>query len=41
MTRSCILPNTPDVAFVNMRFETGTIAHLELSWLSAIRVGTK
>ena len=34
MTRSCILPNTPDVAFVNMRFESGTIAHLELSWLS-------
>ena len=34
MTRSCLLPDTPDVAFVNMRFAWGTIAHLELSWLS-------
>ena len=34
ITRSCILPNTPDVAFINMRFATGAIAHLELSWLS-------
>ena len=34
MTRSCVLPGVPDVAFVNMRFASGTIAHLELSWLS-------
>jgi predicted dehydrogenase len=34
ITRSCVLPNTPDVAFINMRFATGTICHLELSWLS-------
>lgn len=34
ITRSCILPDTPDVAFINMRFATGAIAHLELSWLS-------
>lgn len=34
MTRSCVLPDNPDVAFVNMRFAGGTIAHLELSWLS-------
>ncbi len=34
VTRSCVLPDVPDVAFVNMRFEAGTIAHLELSWLS-------
>ena len=34
MTRDCLLPNTPDVAFVNMRFASGAIAHLELSWLS-------
>jgi predicted dehydrogenase len=34
MTRACVLPDTPDVAFVNMRFASGTIAHLELSWLS-------
>ena len=34
MTRCCVLPDIPDVAFVNMRFASGTIAHLELSWLS-------
>lgn len=34
MTRACLIPDTPDVAFVNMRFAGGTIAHLELSWLS-------
>jgi len=34
LTRACVLPDTPDVAFINARYETGTIAHLELSWLS-------
>jgi predicted dehydrogenase len=34
MTRSCVFPDIPDIAFVNMRFGNGTIAHLELSWLS-------
>jgi predicted dehydrogenase len=34
MTRACVLPDSPDVAFVNMRFPSGTIANLELSWLS-------
>ncbi len=34
MTRDCVLPGIPDVAFVNMQFSTGTIAHLELSWLA-------
>ncbi len=34
LTRACILPDVPDVAFINARFDTGTIAHLELSWLS-------
>lgn len=34
MARSCIFPDIPDVAFVNMRFGSGTIAHLELSWLA-------
>lgn len=38
LTRSCVLPNTPDVAFINLRFETGTIAHLELSWLSPVKL---
>jgi predicted dehydrogenase len=38
MTRSCVLPHTPDVAFVNMRYDSGTIAHLELSWLSPVKL---
>jgi predicted dehydrogenase len=34
MTRCCVFPSIPDVAFVNMRYPSGTIANLELSWLS-------
>ena len=34
LTRACVIPDTPDVAFVNARFDGGAIAHLELSWLS-------
>ncbi|MEX0815882.1 MAG: Gfo/Idh/MocA family oxidoreductase [Gaiellales bacterium] len=34
VSRGCILPDTPDVAFINLEFATGTIAHVELSWLA-------
>jgi predicted dehydrogenase len=34
LTRSCVIPNTPDVAFINCRYAAQTIVHLELSWLS-------
>jgi predicted dehydrogenase len=34
MARSCIVPETPDVAFINLEFPSGTIAHVELSWLA-------
>jgi protoporphyrinogen oxidase/predicted dehydrogenase len=34
LTRACVIPDIPDVAFVNARFDGGAIAHLELSWLS-------
>jgi predicted dehydrogenase len=34
VTRSCIVPDTPDVAFINLRFPSGTVAHSELSWLA-------
>jgi predicted dehydrogenase len=33
-TRSCVLPGTPDVAFINLEFAAGLIAHVELSWLA-------
>ena len=38
ITRSCVLPESPDVAFINLRYETGAIAHLELSWLSPVKL---
>ncbi len=33
-SRACLVPGTPDVAFINLRYGTGTIAHVELSWLA-------
>jgi predicted dehydrogenase len=34
LSRGCIIPSTPDVAFINLEFPSGTIAHVELSWLA-------
>jgi predicted dehydrogenase len=34
ISRGCIFPGTPDVAFINLEFSSGTIAHVELSWLA-------
>jgi predicted dehydrogenase len=34
LSRSCVIPGTPDVAFINLEFLSGTIAHVELSWLA-------
>jgi predicted dehydrogenase len=34
VSRSCLFPGTPDVAFINLTYPSGTIAHVELSWLS-------
>lgn len=34
VTRSCILPDVADVAFVNFGFPQGTLAHVEVSWLA-------
>jgi predicted dehydrogenase len=34
LTRSCIVPGTPDVAFIDLEYASGTIAHVELSWLA-------
>jgi len=33
-SRGCIVDSVPDVAFVNLEFPSGTIAHVELSWLA-------
>ena len=32
--RRCIIPDIPDVAFIDLEFENGVIAHVELSWLA-------
>ena len=34
VSQDCILPGSADVAFVNLEFDSGTIAHVELSWLA-------
>jgi predicted dehydrogenase len=34
LSRSCVIPNVPDVAFINMEFSSDLIAHVELSWLA-------
>jgi predicted dehydrogenase len=34
IARCCIIPSVPDIAFVNLGFPSGTIAHVELSWLA-------
>jgi predicted dehydrogenase/protoporphyrinogen oxidase len=34
LSRSCVLPNVPDVCFINLTYGSGTIAHVELSWLA-------
>jgi predicted dehydrogenase len=32
--RACIVPGTPDVAFVSLTYRSGAVAHVELSWLA-------
>ena len=34
LSRGCIIPNVPDVAFINLEFGSGAVAHVELSWLA-------
>ncbi|MBV8220558.1 MAG: Gfo/Idh/MocA family oxidoreductase [Solirubrobacterales bacterium] len=34
VARGCIIPDTPDVAFIDLEYTSGTIGHVELSWLS-------
>lgn len=34
VARGCIIPHTPDVAFIDLEYASGTIGHVELSWLA-------
>jgi predicted dehydrogenase len=34
LSRGFVIPSIPDVAFIDLEFASGTIAHVELSWLA-------
>jgi predicted dehydrogenase len=34
LSRSCVIPGIPDVAFINLTYPSGTVAHIELAWLA-------
>ena len=34
ISRGCVIPAVPDVAFINLEFPSGTVAHVELAWLA-------
>lgn len=34
MARGCVIPEIPDVAFINLKYGSGIAAHAELSWLA-------
>jgi predicted dehydrogenase len=34
ISRSCVIPGIEDVAFINLEFPSGVLAHVELSWLA-------
>jgi predicted dehydrogenase len=38
LSKGFVVPATPDVAFINLEFESGTIAHVELSWLAPTKL---
>jgi predicted dehydrogenase len=38
LTRGCIIPTVPDVAFISLEFPSQTIAHVELSWLAPAKL---
>ncbi len=36
--RGCIVPATPDVAFINLKFPSGVVALVQVSWLSPVKL---
>ena len=34
LARGCVTPTVPDVAFIDLTYDSGTIAHVELAWLA-------
>lgn len=38
LARDCVKTKFPDVAFINMKFPSGVIAHMEISWLAPTKL---
>jgi len=38
ISRGCVIPENPDVAFINLEFPSGAITHVELSWLAPTKL---
>ena len=38
LARGCMMPGTPDVAFINLEFASGPVAHVELAWLAPTKL---
>ena len=36
--RGCIVPEIPDVAFINLKFPSGVVAEVQVSWLSPVKL---
>jgi predicted dehydrogenase len=36
--RGCVKPDLPDVAFINLKFPSGVVASVQLSWLSPVKL---
>jgi predicted dehydrogenase len=34
VSRGCVIPDKPDIAFINLEFASGVITHVQLSWLA-------
>ena len=34
LSRGCVMPDTPDVAFIQLEYASGVVANVELSWLA-------
>jgi predicted dehydrogenase len=38
VARGCLMPETPDVAFISATFASGPVAHVELAWLAPTKL---
>jgi predicted dehydrogenase len=38
LARGCVMADTPDVAFINLEFASGPVAHVEIAWLAPTKL---